>query len=556
MPAKAYERAARALENFKGDVEALHEAGELSTIRGIGKGIATEIATLSQQAVMPRLLELEERIPVGVRDLFRVNGLGAKKIKQLWQADITSLEALCQAGENGDLSELKGFGKKSSYTILENADFALYSIGCLRLDEAEQLALELEIIIQRLAPTATVTRTGGLRRFDEVVRDSEVLLCHSDPQAIRNLLADTLESELAEVRDITLYDDPLCSLICNVGRHYLAIHACTPSAYLTTLLATTDKKYWHKLQEHASNQGLTLELEALYDSKQQKIALEDESALYQALDLAFLPPECRRQRPIGSTLKVAELISLEDIRGLVHNHSNWSDGAHSLEVMAETARAQGFAYLAMADHSRSAVVANGLSIARVEAQAQAIAELNQHYAQQTGEDFRILHGMEVDILKDGSLDYPDELLAQLDYCVVSVHGHFNLSASQQTERIIRAVSHPHADILAHPTGRILLRREEYAVILPEVIQACAEYGTVIELNASPYRLDLAAEWLGYAIEQGCHIAINPDAHSSQGYDVLRYGVMMARKAAVPATRVINTAESARAFLQRLPKRSG
>lgn len=546
MRAKAYERAARAIENFTGDLATLHAQGDLASLRGIGKGIASDIAQLAEQSVLPSLEESAARIPAGVRDLFKVNGLGAKKIKQLWEAEISSLEQLIASAESGSLEQLKGFGKKSCATILTNARFALTTLSSLRLDEAEKLATELLIVLKRHAPSAQIYRAGDMQRFSETVACSELLAVHDEPQAwLQQVQAQVLTEWQIETSQ--LEGDTLSFVL---ERHPVHIHACRAEHLIPRLVASSSSaEHWQFLQEHAAAHHYSLTPTALSDAEGASIPLEDEKQLYQQLALPFCPAECREK---ASADGVDELISLEQIRGVVHNHSNWSDGAHSLEEMAGAARAQGFAYLAMADHSRSAAIANGLSIERVQAQGETIVKLNEALKADDS-DFTILHGIEVDILKDGTLDYPDELLAALDYCVVSVHQHFTLSQAAQTERIIKAVSHPYADILAHGTGRILLRRPSYALDIPAVIEACAHYGTVIELNASPYRLDLSWQWLELALEQGCHIAINPDAHSISGYKVLRYGVMMARKAGVPAERVINTAANASEFLGRLKR---
>jgi DNA polymerase (family 10) len=246
---------------------------------------------------------------------------------------------------------------------------------------------------------------------------------------------------------------------------------------------------------------------------------------------------------------IEDLVTLSDIRGLVHVHTDWSDGAASLRSMVAAAQAHGYRYLATADHSRTSAYANGLSVERVLAQAEEIEAVR--HGLDSG--FELLHGMEVDILTDGSLDYPEELLAQLDYTVVSVHQGFRLSRRQQTERIIRAVQHPKAKILGHATGRLLLRRPGYEVDLEAVIAACADAGTVLELNGNPHRLDLDWEWVARAKAAGCRFAINPDAHTIQGCDDVRYGVLQARKAGLRVADVVNSAPTASAFLQQLKR---
>ena len=277
------------------------------------------------------------------------------------------------------------------------------------------------------------------------------------------------------------------------------------------------------------------------------IPSDSEEALFAALELPTVPPELREE---ADAAPVPDLLEESDIRGLVHNHSTWSDAVNSIPEMVAAAQGLGYAYLAMADHSRSSFYANGLSIERVAAQAEEIDALRRQL-DEAGSAFELLHGIEVDILPDGSLDYPDEVLATLDYTVVSVHQNFTLSRAEQTERIVTAVRHPLASILGHATGRLMLRRPPYEVDLEAVIDACAESGTVIEINASPYRLDLDWRWVRVAKAEGCRFSVNPDAHRSDGFDDVRYGVGMARKAGLTPAEVVNTAPSGQAFLARL-----
>ena len=267
-----------------------------------------------------------------------------------------------------------------------------------------------------------------------------------------------------------------------------------------------------------------------------------EAAVFARLELPYVPSE-RRDVPLGEPTE--NLITLADVRGLVHNHTSWSDGAVPLREMVARARVLGYSYLALADHSKTSYYANGLSIERVFAQAREVAAVRAEL-QAEGSDFELLHGMEVDILPDGTLDYPDEVLATLDYAVVSVHQHFTLAEAKQTERVVRAVQNPYASILAHPTGRLLLQRPGYDIDLGAVIQACAETGTVVELNASPYRLDLdwrdALRW-----RDQLTFAINTDAHTLSGLRDARYGVAVARKAGLTPVQVLNTLDQG-AFL--------
>ena len=296
----------------------------------------------------------------------------------------------------------------------------------------------------------------------------------------------------------------------------------------------------------AQKQDLELRSDGLFKHNR-LVTTPSEEDLFKALGIAWVTPELRESSRLEQP---QNLVTLSDIRGMVHNHSTWSDAEHSIREMVRAAQERGYSYLAMADHSRTSFYANGLSIERVYAQAKEIQTIRQELKHQ-GSDFELLHGIEVDILSDGSLDYPDEVLATLDYTVVSVHQNFTLSEKAQTERIIKAVKNPYAKILGHMTGRLLLRRPSYALDIQAIIEACAESQTIIEINANPYRLDLDWRWVIKAKELGCAFSINPDAHAINGFDDIRYGVMMARKAGLSAKDVVNTASTGQAFLSHL-----
>jgi DNA polymerase (family 10) len=526
--ARAFDNAARQLDTFGGDVARLLTEDRLTEVPGIGKGLAAELAALKTRDTLPLLDELHERVPAGVRSLFRVSGLGAKKIAALWRSGITDLPALVEAARDGRVAALKGFGAKSAQALLEAAEFALEASRYLRLDQAEVLAEAVVARLHEALPQARFEVAGELRRACEVIAGLELVAADADATEVQAVLGETR----SHVKDDRVQAE--------LDGYPLTVHLCRANAFGTTLArATGNEAFWGWLEQRAGDRGVAL----------QGQAYEDEASLFTALSLPFIPPE-RREEAEPET--VPDLVTRADIRGLVHAHTRASDGAASLREMVAAAQARGYRYLAMADHSQSSQVANGLSPERVLAQAEEVAQLRRELAA-AGSDFGLLHGIEVDIRTDGSLDYDDEILARLDYVIVSVHQNFSLSLAQQTERIVRAVRHPRASILAHPTGRLLLQRPGYALDLEAVIEACAESGTVIELNANPRRLDLDWRWVKRAKAQGCRFAINPDAHAPSGYDDLRYGVAQARKGGLTTADVVNTAPNAEAFLSRLKR---
>ncbi len=535
--AKAYQNAARNLESYEGDAGILLAEDRLTEVRGIGASLARELARLKTASTLPILERLRERVPESVRELFRVSGLGGKKVGVLWRSGVTSLEELVEAGREGRLAELKGFGQKSAESILAAAEFALASQERMRLDMADVLAYHLVGMLEQALPEARIEAAGSLRRRLETVGDLNFVVSGASAEEIAAALEPAARFEFDEQAPT--------SLIARLEGRKLQF-SLVPAAQqgAAILYATGNAAYRQKLLERATERSLELRGDGLYQNGE-ALATPEEADALELLGLPYLVPE---RRESAEAEPVAGLLEPSDIRGLVHNHSTWSDAVASLAEMVEAARERGYAYYGAGDHSRSSFYANGLSVERVYAQAEEIALLRNELQ---GGGFEILHGLEVDILPDGKLDYPDEVLETLDYTVVSVHQQFQLSESEQTRRIIRAVENPHAVILGHMTGRLLLRRPSYSLDIQAVLSACAAAGTVVEINASPYRLDLDWRWVMRGKELGCRFALNPDAHSVDGLDDIVYGVWMARKAGLTAADVVNTAPTGQAFLAQL-----
>lgn len=538
--ARAFAQAARQIDAYEGDVGRLLAEDHLTEIRGVGKGLAAELAALKEQETLPLLDELHARVPAGVRSLFAVSGIGAKKIALLWQEGITDLSELVAAAQDGRIAAMKGFGKKSAENIAAAAQFALLARRRYRLDVAEAYLLLLRETLQAALLGVVLTPVGELRRGCETVGELELLISDASLKDIKAALAPLAITSIEEAENWLAFelDGRSCRLFVTEADSFGA----------TLAFHTGNEAYRQTLLEAAGAQGFELTERGLF-AGQEPLVMPTEEEFFEKLELPFISPE---RRETGSPIPIEGLLTLSEIRGAVHNHSTYSDGANSLREMVAASRTRGFAYLAMADHSRSSQVANGLSIERVLEQAEEIASIREELLAE-GSDFELLHGLEVDIMTDGSLDYPDEVLAQLDYLVVSVHQNFGLSEAAQTERIVRAVQHPYVSILAHPTGRLLLRRPEYAVDVPAVIEACAASGTIIEINANPRRLDLDWRWVIPAEAEGCKFSINPDAHHIDGLDLIRYGVTMARKAGLTAKDVVNTAPTAAEFLAQLKR---
>ncbi|TDE86075.1 DNA polymerase/3'-5' exonuclease PolX [Deinococcus sp. S9] len=518
--ANAYRGAARSLEATGTPVADLVATG-FAGIPKVGKAIAADLAAFVTTGTFAPLEEAASQVAPGVLGLFRVRGLGPKKIRALWDAGIDSLEVLREAARDGRVAALKGFGAKSAATILEAVEFVLstqdrqhLSTG---LDVSDTLAAWLDGLEPRLA--------GDARRGLETVRTVRVTVTGS---------AEDVTARLAERVEALARLDPKPLLTGRVDGVPVEIaYAPAEARGALDLMMGGSTEYRASLRAQAKAQGFDLSGRGLKRAGQ-LLPTPAEADVTRALGCPLRPAEYREPEhdAVWETLPPpAELVTVADLRGLLHTHSIWSDGAATLPEMVETAARLG-RYLGTGDHSRAAHYANGMSIERLRAYVREIREL-----QRAG--LPLLAGAEVDILEDGSLDYPDEELLSLDYVVASVHSHFTLDAGRQTERLVRAVSHPLVTILGHPTGHLLLRRPGYALDLDAVLAAASANGTVVEINANPARLDL--DWR-YALRWRDRLtfAINTDAHVPAGLGDTRYGVAVARKAGLTPAQVVNT----------------
>ena len=519
--AQAYRSAARSLEGLEAEVSEL-AARDFTGISKVGKNIAAELGAFVGSGTFGPLEDAASQVPPGVLGLFRVRGLGPKKIRALWDAGFDSLERLREGAENGGVAATKGFGAKSAATILEAVDFALASLErqhlSTGLDVSEALLARLEGLDARVS--------GDARRGLETVRVARVTVTGT-AQEVRV----RLEGVVDDLRDVE--NKPV--LAGRVGGVPVEIaHAPAEARGALDLMMGGPAGYREALRADARAKGFDLSGRGL---KQDGVLLPTpaEQDVTDALGLPPRPAGYRESEHDGlwQTLPPPEdLVAVSDLRGMLHTHSVWSDGAATVRAMVEAAVALGHSFLGTGDHSRAASYANGLSIERLHTY---IAEIRALQA----EGLPVLAGAEVDILDDGSLDYPDEELLRLDYVVASVHSLFTLDPVRQTERLVRAASHPLITVLGHPTGRVLLRRPGYAFDLDAVLAACEANGTVVEINANASRLDL--DWRDVLRwRERLTFAINTDAHVPGGLTDTRFGVAVARKAGLKPGQVINT----------------
>lgn len=534
---QAYANAARAVETFTGNVEALRT----EKIRGVGKATQENIIELLDSGTLGLLDELRAEVPAGVQQMIRIKGLGAKKVRQLYEAGIETVDQLERACHAGRIAQMSGFGRKTQTNILEGIALLKQYAGKMRYDQALSLAEPLMTILQNDSRVDALSFMGSLRRRCEVVRDIDILIGTDDPAGLTQSICE--HPAFGEVIDRS--SQRIQTRL--AGGQEVDLSLVAPERFPVALFYTTGHKtvvkQWQTQLEQA---GLTLEWDQILQQGK-PLLFANEAAIFNLLDLPYLPPEIRE--PEWTDFRhLPNLINAGDLRGVLHVHTTYSDGVHSVEEMAQAAAGLGYHYVGITDHSQSSTVANGMKPERVYAQLREIDRLNACL-----ETIEILKGIECDILADGSLDYSDDLLAEFDFVIASVHTKFNMKEGEMTERIIRAMSNPYVRVLGHPTGRLLLQRESYPVNLEAVIDAAAEYHVALELNANPRRLDLDWRWLRKATERGVKILIGPDAHRMGGLtDTTQYGIPIARKGGLRKDDVLNcfTLEHIRAFFKR------
>jgi DNA polymerase (family 10) len=536
----SYHTAARAILEYEGDFSNLVAAGRVTEIHGIGDTLKAKIETLVATGSLPQLEALRGEIPTGVIQILRLPGLGVKKVKALYDLlHVDSLDALRAACEDGRVAKLKGFGAKTQQKILDGLRF-LREVGQrVRIDQGYPVGVAL---VDRLANLSGVTRVslaGSLRRRHETAANVNVLAAAIDATPVLDTFA--AQPEILQVSGRT---DTTASAVVGMaaGGQRVVVPVelrVVPDAVFpfALLYLTGSKAHNARLRERAADRNMDLTERALtQDGKPVHCPTEDH--IYSALGLPYIPPELREDT---GEIEAAErdalpvLIEAGDIRGVLHNHTTYSDGAATLEQMALACKQLGLEYFGVGDHSQSLRVARGMSISLVQNQHAEIDALNKRLS-----GVRILKGIECDILQDGSLDYPDEVLRLFDYVVVSVHTLFGLPAAEMTARVCRALAHPATTILGHATGRLLLKREGYKIDIDEVLKVAARHGKMIEINAQPHRLDLEWTTVRKAKAMGIPLVINPDAHSEAELALFEYGVDVARRGWLEKTDVFNT----------------
>ncbi|MBN8250638.1 DNA polymerase/3'-5' exonuclease PolX [Priestia flexa] len=528
----AFRKAAAALES---DERSLSDIEDVTALQGIGKGTATVIEEFREKGQSSVLDELKKEVPEGLVPLLKLPGLGGKKIAKLYkELDIVDIISLEEACHNEKVQGLAGFGKKTEEKIL--AAIAEYGKRPERLPLAFMLPIAEEILGQLEAMTDIIrySQAGSIRRMKETVKDLDFIISTENPAAVREQLV-----SLPLVKDIISNGDTKVSV--TLGYDYdvsVDFRLVEDQAFVTTLHHFTGSKDHNvRMRQLAKENGEKISEYGVENIETGEIqTFETEEAFYHHFGLAFIPPEVREDgREVDIFTKNQELLKHGDIKGDLHMHSTWSDGGYSLEEMAEACRAKGYEYMAITDHSQYLKVANGLTPERIRKQREEVKRLNEKYT-----DFTILAGIEMDILPDGTLDYEDELLAEMDFVIASIHSSFSQSREDIMMRLKNALTNQHVDLIAHPTGRLIGRREGYDVDINLLISLAKETDTALELNANPNRLDLAAEHIKKAQEAGVKIAINTDAHNLEMLEDMKVGVSTGVKGWLKPQTVLNT----------------
>ncbi|WP_426668189.1 helix-hairpin-helix domain-containing protein [Mucilaginibacter sp. McL0603] len=491
---------------------------ELEKIDGIGKSTATKIAELLETGAITELTDLLAATPEGVVEMLGIKGIGPKKIAVIWHdLGIENIGELFYACNENRLVEAKGFGLKTQEEIRKAIEFRMASNGKFLYAQVEPMANDIYQSIKDIFPDAFVKTTGEYRRCCEIITEL-------------TFLVGTLNREIALD---ALAESGIIDNLTVKGDH---INGETDKGLLVDIQVTGVKYFYDELfRQTGGEDHVKAVMARINDSIEES---ENEEMIYMKAGLVWMPPELREgdtfiEKAANNTLP--HLITYHDLKGTLHNHSTWSDGIHTLEEMALYCRNElKLEYLGMCDHSKSAFYAKGLSIERVLQQHEEIDHLNKKI-----NDFHIFKGIESDILNDGSLDYPDEILKKFDFIVASVHSNLKMDKDKATVRLIKAVENPYTTILGHPTGRLLLSRKGYEFDYKKVIDACAANNVVIEINANPLRLDLDWRWHQYALDKGVKLSINPDAHRKEGFLDMHYGILAARKGGLNKEMCLN-----------------
>lgn len=532
---RAYRKAAHTIENLSLEIEDLAKESRLQEIAGIGKALEEKIHEIIDTGTCRYYEELKKNFPRGLVEMLRIPGLGAKKIKIIYDSlGISSIEELEKAARAHKLRALPGMGVKTEQAILKGIQTLIGHGERTLMAIAMPIAKRIVDILSGMREITNIDIAGSLRRKKEMVKDIDIVVATESPDiVIRDFL------KLPIISQVIVQGLTKVSVMLNMGLQ-MDLRVVKPHEFYSALQHFTgSKEHNAKLRSLALKMGYKLNEYGIFEREDEAVFCpKSEEELYEKLGMPYIIPELREDRgEIEAALNdsLPDLVKLEDIRGDLHVHSSFSDGVSTIESIAQKAKALGYEYIAITDHSKSLKIARGLDEGRLREQLEIIKEINARI-----KDVRILTGIEVDILTDGSLDFDDDILKELDVVIASVHSGFKQDQKTLTSRIVNACYNPYVNIIAHPTGRILGRRAPYDVDMDQVLEAAAQTGTVLEVNSSPDRLDLDDVYVKRAMEMGIKIAINTDAHDKEALTDMEYGISVARRGWLTAQNIINT----------------
>lgn len=541
---RAYHNAAKIISSLTQDLEAIINAGELRNVKGIGPALTEKITELVKTGALAYYTELRQSMPSGFSDLLRIEGLGPKKINLLFkQLNIQTIAELKKAAEEHRLASIPGFGKKTEENILQGITRLEKNVDKHLYPKARTAAERICKTIKSIKGVTACEIAGSLRRLKEVIGDIDIVVCARPDSKARIMDAFTSHPDVETIiargetkSSVRLSSGINCDLrVVDSGEYPFALAYFTGSKDHNIGMRTLAKKFGWSLNEYGFSK---IGSDEKRGKAKQAVKCKSETELYQAVGLAYIPPELRENMgeiEIAAAGSLPTLVSYDDLRGTFHCHTDYSDGSATLEQMADAAIVQGWKYLGIADHSKIAAYAGGLTEGAVRDQHKEIDRLNGKFR-----GFRLFKGTEADILPDGTLDWSEKLLASFDYVVASIHSKFKMTEEEATKRLIMAIKNKHVTMIGHPTGRLLLQRDGYPVNLIDVINAAGDYGKIIEINSHPERLDLDWRFCKVAKEKGVMLSINPDAHSIEGLFDVRYGINIARKGWLGPRDILNT----------------
>ena len=544
---RAYENAARALGSLNGDIAQLAQEGKLKGTPGLGPTIIKRIEEALDTGHITLYDELRANTPPIKLEMLRIAGLGPKKINAIYeQLHITGIAELEQACKEDKVAQLPNFGKKTQDKILQGIALLAQHEGRFLYPVAEHEAEQMRAALLTCPEIVRLQVGGSLRRRRETVKDIDMVVSVADEASsdVGRAIMDFFVKQ-PSVQVVTGKGDTKSSVVLSSGIA-MDLRLVNDSQFPYTLHHFTGSREHHiALRRRALSVNITINDYGMFRGKDphgELIACKHEADIYAALGMAYIEPELREdmgeiEAAVNGSLPT--LVQESDLRGVLHAHSTWSDGQNTIREMAEACIGRGYSYLGLTDHSKVAAYAGGLDEQRLRQQHEEIDRLNDEFAGR----FCIFKGIECDILRDGTLDFSDDVLASLDFVVASIHSNFNLSLAEQTQRMLRAIANPYVDIIGHPTGRLLLGRAGYPIDMEAVIEAAATHGVCIEINANPSRLDLDWRFVRLARDRGIKVPIDPDAHSLTGLDDMRYGIGIGRKGWLRANDVLNTLET-------------